>query len=99
MLKIIKDNFHPGDKVVANAEQPSSSDTGVEIQGFITPQGKKVLLVNRTNSDKMVTLPPEFQRATSLTVDGATGDGEPRRESLSSEVTLAPFAVTVITLR
>ncbi|MBV9502606.1 MAG: glycosyl hydrolase family 39 [Acidobacteriaceae bacterium] len=99
VLKIIKDNFHPGDKVVANAEQPSSSDTGVEIQGFITPQGKKVLLVNRTNSDKMVTLPPEFQRATSLTVDGATGDGEPRRESLSSEVTLAPFAVTVITLR
>ena len=43
VLKLIKDNFHPGDKLVAEtgrkADDGAPSD--IMVQGFITPQGKK----------------------------------------------------------
>ena len=76
VLKLIKDNFHPGDKLVA--EKPSDGPSDVTVQGFITPEGKKVLLVNRTNSEKSLKLAPDLKGASSLTVDEATGDDEPR---------------------
>jgi hypothetical protein len=67
------------------------------IQGFITPQGKKVLLVNKTNSERAVTLSSELQNAASLTSDEATGDDEPRAGKVDgAELKLAPFAVTVL---
>jgi hypothetical protein len=96
VLKLIKDNFHPGDKLVANPENIFGS-ADVEIQGFITPQGKKVLLVNKTNTDKTVTLTPEFHNAASLTVDEATGDEQPRAATVNgAELKMAPFAVTIL---
>ena len=96
VLKLIKDNFHPGDTLVANRESPFGVDD-VMIQGFITPQGKKILLVNKTNSEKQVTLTPEFAQATSLTVDEATGDDQPRAGKVDGPaIKLAPFAVTVL---
>jgi hypothetical protein len=81
------------------AEKPThgSGSSGVTIQGFITPQGKKVLLVNRTNSERTVTLSSELQNAASLTVDEATGDDESRAGKVDgTELRLAPFAVTVL---
>lgn len=97
VLKMIKDNFHPGDKLVANAERQTPISSDVEVQGFITPQGRKVLLVNRTNTDKTVKLSPDLKHATSFTVDEATGDNEPRAgKSEGTELKLAPFAVTVL---
>jgi len=99
VLKLIKDNFHPGDKLVANTpQQHGSSD--VTIQGFMTPQGKKVLLVNKTNSEKTVILSSEFQSAAALTVDEATGDEEPRAgKTDGAQLKMAPFAVTVLKIR
>ena len=92
VLKLIKDNFHPGDKLVAGSGSPFMT-----MQGFITPQGRKVLLVNRTNTEKTVQLPPEFQHATSFTVDEESGDEEPRAgRVIEAEMKLAPFAVTVL---
>lgn len=97
VLKMIKDHFHAGDKLVANAEQLVPTPSDVEMQGFITPQGKKVLLVNKTNAEKTIKLSPDFEHATSLTVDEATGDNEPRDgKSEGSELKMAPFAVTVL---
>jgi hypothetical protein len=99
VLKIIKDNFHPGDKLVENKPQPHGS-SDVMIQGFMTPQGKKVLLVNKTNSDKTVNLSSEFQSAESLTVDESTGDEEPRANKINGpELKMAPFAVTVLSIQ
>jgi hypothetical protein len=70
------------------------------IQGFVTPQGKKVLLVNKTNSEKTVKLTDELRGATSLTVDEDTGDEAPRAgEVAGNELKLAPFAVTVLTAK
>ena len=96
VLKLIKDNFHPGDKLVTTAD--GSGD--VEIQGFITPQGKKVLIANKTNSEKTVKLAADLQNASTLTVDEATGDKAPREGKVEGgELKLAPFAVTVLTVQ
>ncbi len=96
VLKLIRDNFHPGDKLVANGAQTAGS-SDVMIQGFLTPEGKKVLLVNKTNSEKAVKLSSDFENAASLTVDEATGDEEPRAGKVDGpEMKLAPFAVTVL---
>ena len=78
VLKLIKDQFHPGDKLVAEKESKDNGPSDVVVQGFITPQGKKVLLVNKTNSEKTVTLPSDLQISTFLTVDEETGDEPPR---------------------
>jgi hypothetical protein len=96
VLKLIKDNFHPGDKLVATDYAPED----VLIQGFTTPQGRKVLLVNKTNSEKIVALSAELQNAASLTVDEATGDEPPRTGKVEGgTLRMAPFAVTVLTVQ
>jgi hypothetical protein len=97
VLKLLKDNFHPGDKMVAEKEGKDDDPSDVTVQGFITPQGRKVLLVNRTNKEKTVTLSSELQNASSLTVDEATGDEAPRAgKAEGADFKLAPFAVTVL---
>jgi hypothetical protein len=94
VLKLIKDNFHPGDKLV---EAKASGGGAVMVQGFITPQGRKVLLVNKTNSEKTLALASDLQNAATLTVDEETGDEAPRAARAErSELKLAPFAVTVL---
>jgi hypothetical protein len=101
VLKLNKDNYHPGDKLVAEKEkvEDNHEPDDVTVQGFITPQGKKVLLVNRTNSEKTVVLAPELQSASTLTVDEQTGDEAPRAgKADGANLKLAPFAVTVLTL-
>jgi Glycosyl hydrolases family 39 len=99
VLKLIKDNFHPGDKLVANAETPFDSPE-VNVQGFITPQGKKVLLVNKTNSEKTVKLSPELVGSSATTVDEESGDKEARAGVVDgADLKMAPFAVTVLLVK
>jgi hypothetical protein len=96
VLKIIKDNFHAGDKLV-ETKQSMSGSNDVEIQGFITPAGKKALLVNKTNREVAIGLPPEWQHAGLSTVDEESGDEEPRAgRANGAELKLAPFAVTIL---
>jgi hypothetical protein len=100
VLKLLKDSFHPGDKLVAEKESPDDAPSDVTVQGFVTPQGKKVLLVNKTNSDKTVTLGAELQNASTLTVDEDSGDEAPRTGKAGGEkFKLAPFAVTVLSIQ
>ncbi|HWC17078.1 MAG TPA: hypothetical protein VG498_08685 [Terriglobales bacterium] len=96
VLKLLKDNFHPGDKMVETKENMFDRHD-LKIQGFITPQGRRVLLVNKTNREATVELPSEWQHATSSTVDEDTGDEQPRTANVNgSELKLAPFAVAVL---
>jgi hypothetical protein len=99
VLKLIKDNFHPGDKLV---ETPESffGTSDVEVQAFVTPQGKKVLLVNKTNTEKTAKIPSELQGASTMTVDEETGDEAPRAgKADGGGLKLAPYAVTVLQLQ
>jgi hypothetical protein len=99
VLKLLKDNFHAGDKLVATPERIFGT-SDVKIQGYITPRGRKVLLINKTNTEKTIQLTTEFQGAESFTVDEANGDDEPRAGKLGgTQLKLAPFAVTVLALQ
>ena len=96
VLKLIKDNFHSGDKLVETKEDMFGQHE-LKMQGFVTAQGRKILLVNKTNREATLEVPSEWQHATSSTVDEDTGDEEPRTARLDgSELKLAPFAVTVL---
>jgi hypothetical protein len=97
VLKMILENFHPGDKLVTTVP-PSGDDEGQPyVQGFVTPQGRRILLVNRSNAEETTTVPAGFEHAQFATVDEATGDDAPRTGTLSGpQLTLAPFAVTVL---
>ena len=95
VLKLIKDNFHPGDKLVSTTGGRGAQDTVA--QGFITPEGRKILLLNKRNREITVKLPAGFEHAKMATVDEDSGDGEPRAGiSEGPELRLAPFAVTVL---
>ncbi len=94
VLKLLVDHFHPGDRLV----ETKAEGGDVFAQGFATPSGRSLLLVNRRNTPETVTLPAPG--AVLETVDGATGEDAPRSETLgSATVRLAPFAVATASWR
>jgi hypothetical protein len=97
VLKMIVDNFHPGDRLVTTVPSSGGDEDQLYVQGFMTPRERKILLVNKTNLAKTVGIPEGFANARFVTVDEATGDDAPRKGQLSgTTLTLAPFAVTVL---
>jgi hypothetical protein len=97
VLKLIKDNFHPGDTLVDTSLDVEGVDSsGVEAQAFITPAGRKLLLANKRDQPISVVL-PGADKATALTVDEQTGDGPARTvQPANGKIKLEPFAVTVV---
>ncbi len=95
VLKLIKDNFHAGDKLVeTKLEGDSSGD--VEAQAFATAGGHKLLLANKRAVAIDVPL-PEGGSPTAMTVDTQTGDGPARSvQPANGKIHLEPFAVTVV---
>jgi len=92
VLKLLKDSFHPGDKLVETAA--SSGD--LSAQAYLTPTGRKLLLVDKR--DRAVDVPLEdADKASALTVDAETGDGPARiAKPVAGKLRLEPFAVTVV---
>lgn len=94
VLKLLKDNFHPGDKLVESKIDPDSSVTA---QAFLTSTGKKLLLVNKRNHASAITLPDSTAIASIDRVDESTKEGPPQKLQLSHDrIELAPFAVAVV---
>lgn len=95
VLKLIKDSFHPGDKLVETGLQGEAS-ADVESQAFVTPAGHKLLLANKRNHAIEITL-PDAKDAIALTVDESTGDEPARKSKLADgKIKLEPFAVSVV---
>jgi hypothetical protein len=95
VLKLIKDSFHSGDSLVETSLKGDASSDLVA-QGYLTPGGHKLLLVNKRNHALEVTL-PDGQAATALTVDLESEDGPARRvKTAAGKLKLEPFAVTVV---
>ncbi|MGH9327887.1 MAG: glycosyl hydrolase family 39 [Terriglobia bacterium] len=94
-LKILKDNFGPGDKLVRS----EVSVPHVYAQGFITQVGKhKVLLANERNRPFTMTI-PNSAGGTEEYVDQTTGEQPPAFRHLSNDkMMLGGFGVAVITL-
>jgi hypothetical protein len=92
VLKLIKDSFHPGDKLV----ETKVDSRDVSAQAFSTPAGRKLLLVNKRNRGLTVAL-PDADKATALAVDPETGDHPARSiPMVKRAITMDPFAVVVI---
>lgn len=99
VLKLIKENFHPGDTLVGEKKSENSAPAGVIVHGFITPLGKCGLLINTANSERTVVLNSDLQNAATMTVDEETGDEPPRAGIVeAANLQLAPFAVTVLSV-
>jgi hypothetical protein len=92
VLKLLKDSFHPGDTLVET--EVSSGDLAA--QAFLTPTGRKLLVVNKR--DRAVEVPIEDAgKASAFTVDVETGDGPARSvKPVAGKLWLEPFAVTVV---
>lgn len=95
VLKLIKDNFGPGDKLVST----SFNDAAVVCQAFITTSGKKLLLINRRNKETQIDLPADAKGAWIDYVDVTTGENPPAQMTVKdTSVTLKPFGVEVVKL-
>ncbi len=95
VLKLLLDNFAPGDKLVTTE---LSRNSFVHAQGFVTQSGeRKLLLVNKRDRQIEVTA-PGIKGATITSVDQATGSGAASTTPVHSErVALGGFTVAVIT--
>ena len=92
VLKLLKDTFHPGDKLV----ETTITSPDLDAQAFVTPTGRKLLLANKRNQEVELAL-PDADKASALTVDAETGDGPARAvKPVAGNLKLAPFAVTVV---
>jgi hypothetical protein len=95
VLKLLKDNFGPGDKLVST----SFDGSDVSCQAFITAKGKKLLLINKRNKDVQIHLPSEFKNSTSQFVDVSTNENPPAHLKLTDNtIVIRPFSVEVLHL-
>ncbi len=95
VLKVLDDNFAPGDKLV----ETTSTLSYVYTQAFVTRDGKrKILLLNKRNRPFEVTLPGAEGAHVDL-VDQITGFEPPASTTLpGNRITLNGFAVAAVTL-
>jgi len=90
-LKLLKDNFGPGDKLVAtNVSSPE-----LATQAFVTTTGKKLLVINKRNKEFTLALPAEA--AAQYSVNLTTGENPPEQSELKeTTITVKPFSVNVV---
>jgi hypothetical protein len=95
VLKLIHDNFPPGDKIV----ETQSSTGNVFAQAFVSPRGeRKLLLVNKRDREFHLVL-PEAAGGSIQIVDQSTGEDLPPSRSVEGQtVDLPGLAVAVVTL-
>jgi hypothetical protein len=96
VLKLLRDNFGPGDKLVST----TSGTSHVTAQVFVTPEGRVLLLINKKNKSIQLKLPKATKGAQVKIVDVSTGDNPPTQQRLlDNSITLKPFSVVVVQLK
>ena len=96
VLKLLKDNFGPGDKLVDTNER----NREVVAQAFVTSKGKKVLVLNKRSTPQSIQFPAGDTASEITLVSPSTGDKAPVTRPLTGDrVELEPFEVAVISIR
>jgi len=96
VLKLLKDNFGPGDRLV----QTTESNSDLAVQAFVTERGKKLLVINKRDKAQEVELPPEIEATSISLVAPSTGDSHPSdRKAQGNKLHLEPFEVAVVEVR
>jgi hypothetical protein len=99
VLKLLHDNFGPGDESVATSLTGGPDSSGIALQGFTKNGVKKLLLINKRDHAQTLHLPKDLEHASVSFVAPSTGDHLPATETLSkSEIVLQPFEVAVVQL-
>ena len=99
VLKLLHDNFGPGDELVATSLGPVEDSSGVALQAFTRDGKKKLLLINRRDHAQTLLLPKDAESATVSFVAPSTADHAPATETLhNAEIVLQPFEVAVVQL-
>lgn len=93
VLKLLKENFGPGDKLV----RTRCSSRDVIAQAFITSRGKKILFINQRKEEATIKLPPGVKDGKATLVDANT-NGSEQIPVANDAITLKAFAVEVVTL-
>jgi hypothetical protein len=98
VLRLLKENFGPGDMLMNTSVKGKGGQ--VVAQGIKTKQGRKILLINKRNTEVQVLLPAEANSSTIKQVDVITGENPPVQTVLSgNSLILKPFSVTVVEVR
>jgi hypothetical protein len=102
VLKLLRDNFGPGDKLVANVQTgpfPPPLANYVYDQGFLTRDGKRRLLLVNRRDRAIEVLVPGASGGREDYVDQTTGSGPPASRRLDGEtLSLGGYAVAAVTL-
>lgn len=109
-LKMIADNFGPGDAVLqtdligpAGYLMAGALESAADLaaQSYRKPDGKrKILLINKRNKTITATLPETASSAQLQTVDATTGGNPPRVSTVrNASMELSPFSISVVTLQ
>jgi hypothetical protein len=100
IMKLIKDNFGPGDLLMATITSDISNTPDVVAQGFVTGTGRKLLLINRRAWPADVHLAPVGTVNTLQVVDQSTDKTTPTIQVMANPtVHLNAFAVAVVTFQ
>lgn len=98
VLRLLKENFGPGDQLVRTTTRDKGGHLAV--QGILTKQGKKILLINKHHTAVPVVLPAEAANGVINYTDIFTGENPPAQTTISGHtIVLKPFAVAVVTIR
>lgn len=103
VLKLLKNNFGQGDKLVSTSWHAGAGTNGqpssVASQAVITKKGKKILFINKLNKNAQIVLPAGAKGALASSVDVTTGHNPPSQRRLANNsIVLKPFSVTVLEL-
>ncbi|WP_047491064.1 glycosyl hydrolase family 39 [Terriglobus sp. TAA 43] len=91
-LKMLHDNFGPGDKLVAT----TSAGSDMTVQAFDMSRGKKILVLNKRAVPQTLNLGTDTAKSITY-VAPSTGDNPPAMKAVSgNEIALEPFEVAVI---
>ncbi|HEV2482950.1 MAG TPA: glycosyl hydrolase family 39 [Puia sp.] len=98
VLKLLKDNFGPGDKFVNSGLRGNDPNAGaITWQAVVTGKGNRLLLINKRNLSVNLVMPQELQGKKISIVDPTTGDGKPAVSTVTgSAIELKPFAVAIV---
>jgi len=93
VLKLLKDHFGPGDKLV----RTSNPNPDLFAQAFITAKGKYILAVNKRNFEQQINLPVNASGESVSFVAPSTKNGPPADIALTgATLKLEPFEVAII---
>ena len=96
VLKLIKDNFSPGDEMLTTKYQ----DQSIAVQAFKNENSMKLLIVNKRDRASSVTLPANAVGGRVESVDPSTGESIWKSTILQgTTLELQPFAVTVFSFK